>query len=174
MGNTTSLSEASKASLSANTTLSQNLGNAGNVFSGISTSASDDIDSLLGSAFEALRSTGFDGVAGLETGQVTNMQRAITDYVESIKTALAPLNSSDAQAAFGNTVAPKIEEFVISVKGACEAVITNMLAFNDDLTAVKTAMEAKAQSVNAAVGSHSSELDSSKSSWTYTGTGGSN
>lgn len=169
-----SLSEASKATLSANTTLSQNLGNASNVFTNISSSADADIDNLLASAFQTLRSTGFDGVVGMETEQVQSMISAIDTYVSNVQSALAPLNSADARASFGDTIAPKVEEFVIAVKEACSAVITNMGAFKDDLTAIKTAMESKAASVNTAVGNASNDLTSSKSGWTYTGSGESN
>lgn len=174
MADNSTLSEVSKASLSANTTLSQNLGQATNTFSTIGNTATEDIDSLLKTAFNVLRSTGFDGVAGLETGQVETMKAAITTYVDSINAALEPLNSADARNAFGDAIAPKIEEFVMAVKGACQAVISNMGAFKDDLTAIQTAMETKAQTVNTSVGNASGELTSSKSSWTYSGSGESN
>lgn len=171
MAENSALSEASKASLSANTTLSQNLGNANSAFDSIASSADESIDSLLKSAFNTLRSTNFEGVTGLETQKVTNMQTAITNYVNSIKSALDPLNGSDATKAFGNQMNQKIQEFVESVKSSCQAIVSNMEAFNDDLTAVKTAMENKAQSVNTTVGTQSSNLSSSQSSWTYSGNG---
>lgn len=174
MSNTSTLSEVSKAQLSANTTLSTNLGKANTVYDGISSQANDDIDGLLASAFETLRSTGFDGVAGLELNQVQNMQTAITNYVEAIKEALSPLNSADAQAVFGKEIAPSVENFVIEVKNSCNAVISNMLSFNDDLTAIKTAMEAKKSSVSSTVNSTSSSLSSSTSGWKYSGSGESN
>lgn len=174
MADNSTLSEISKASLSANTTLSQNLGKASNTFSNIGNTASEDIDSLLKTAFNVLRNTGFDGVAGLETGQVETMKAAITSYVDNINSALEPLNLADARNVFGDAIAPKIEEFVRSVKGACQAVVSNMGAFKDDLTAIQTAMQTKAQTVNTSVGNTSGELTSSKSSWTYNGSGGSN
>lgn len=171
---TSSLSEFSKATLSANTTLSSNLGQASSAYSSISTAAEEDIGSLIASAFQTLRSTGFDGVVGLELSQVDNMKRAITDYVDSIKTALSPLNASDAKTSFGKEIAPKIEEFVTSVKQSCEAVISNMEAFNEDLEAVRTAMKAKAQSVNTALGTQASNLAEGSASWKYSGSNESN
>ena len=105
-----SLSEASKATLSANTTLSQNLGNASNVFTNISSSADSDIDNLLASAFQALRSTGFDGVVGMETEQVQSMISAIDTYVSNVQSALAPLNSADARASFTTKLLASIKD----------------------------------------------------------------
>ena len=42
-----------------------------------------------------------------------------------------------------------------------------MLAFKEDLGKIKAAMEAKAQNVNTAVNAKSSDLNSSRSGWTY-------
>lgn len=166
MSNTT-LSEVSKAQLSANTTLSSNLGKANDIYNGINNQADEDIDALVSSAFDKLRSTGFDGVTGLEINKVKNMQTAIDNYVNGIQTALAPLNKADARAAFGNQMNKAIEDFVVAVKGSCEALITNMKAFKDDLSKIKAAMEAKAQTVNTAINNTSNDLNSSKSGWTY-------
>ena len=168
MSNTT-LSEVSKAQLSANTTLSTNLGKANDIYNGINAQADEDIDSLVSSAFDKLRSTGFDGVTGLEINQVSNMQKAIDTYVGDIQSALAPLNASDATEAFGNQMNKAIQEFVVAVKGSCEGIITNMNAFKKDLEEIKKAMQAKAQSVNTNINNVSNNLTSSKSSWTYSG-----
>ena len=166
MSNTT-LSEVSKAQLSANTTLSTNLGKANDIYNGINSAAEEDIDALVTSAFDQLRSTGFDGVTGLEINKVAAMQSAIDNYVNGIQTALSPLNSADAREAFGNQMNKAIEEFVMAVKGSCEAIITNMSSFKDDLGKIKAAMEAKAQTVNTAINATSNNLNSSKSGWTY-------
>ena len=166
MSNTT-LSEVAKAQLSANTTLSSNLGKANDVYNGINSQAEEDIDSLVASAFDKLRSTGFDGVTGLEINKVTGMQTAIDNYVNGIQQALAPLNKADAREAFGNQMNKAIEDFVVAVKGSCEALITNMKGFKDDLIKIKQAIEAKAQNVNTAINSRSNDLNSSKSGWTY-------
>lgn len=168
MSNTT-LSEISKAQLSANTTLSANLGKADNIYSDIHTAAEEDIDTLVATAFEKLRSTGFDGVTGLEINQVANMQKAIDTYVADIQSALSPLNASDATEAFGNQMNKAIQEFVVAVKGSCEGIITNMNAFKKDLEEIKKAMQAKAQTVNTSMNNVSNNLTSSKSSWTYSG-----
>lgn len=164
-----SLSDISKASISANTTLSSNLGKATNVYDGINSQADEDIDSLMASAFDKLRSVGFNGVTGLEIDKVKDMKKAITDYVGSIKKALEPLNSSDATNAFGAKMKKAIENFVIQVKNSCNGLISNMEAFNADLDAIEKAMVAKAESVSAAVDTQSSKLESSTSGWTYNG-----
>lgn len=166
-----SLSEYSQATLSANQTLSSNLGSATSSFQGVSNQAASDIGSLLGSAFDALRSAGFDGVVGLNTEQVSNMQTAIKNYVDGVQTALSPLNAADASKAFGPQIGGAVQNFVANVKAACEACITNMNAFNEDLTAVKTAMEAKAASMSTAINSTGSSVQESASSWTYSGDG---
>ena len=168
MGNST-LSEVSKAQLSANTTLSANTGKANQLFDNFSNGLDEDIESLVASAFDKLRSTGFDGVTGLETGKVQGMIDAIDTYITGITGALDPLKGADATKAFGDQMNKAIEDFVIEIKAACEALISNMKGFKDDLKAVKAAMEAKAQNVNTAVNTKKNELNSSKSSWTYSG-----
>ena len=168
MGNST-LSEISKAQLSANTTLSANTGKANQLFDNFSSGLDEDIDSLVASAFDKLRSTGFDGVTGLETGKVEGMIQAVDSYIEGINGALSPLNGSDATKAFGDQMNKAIQDFVIEIKSACEALISNIKGFKDDLKAIKAAMEAKAQNVNTAVNNKKNELNSSKSSWTYSG-----
>ena len=168
MGNTT-LSEISKAQLSANTTLSTNTGKADQLFDKFSAGLDDDIDALVASAFDKLRSTGFDGVTGLEIHKVANMQKAIDNYISGIENSLAPLNRADARKAFGNQMNKAIEDFVVEIKNACNALISNLKAFKADLNAVKAAMEAKAQNVNTSVNNKKNELNSSKSGWTYSG-----
>lgn len=168
MGNST-LSEISKAQLSANTTLSANTGKADQLFDQFSSGLDEDIDSLVSSAFDKLRSIGFDGVMGLETEKVGGMITAVDTYVTNIKAALDPLNSADATKAFGNQMNKAIEDFVKEVKGACDVLISNMNAFKDDLKAIKAAMEAKAQNVNTSVKNKTNELNSSKSGWAYSG-----
>ena len=162
-----SLSDISKASISANTTLSSNLGKASNVYNEINSQAEEDIDSLMSSAFDKLRSVGFNGVTGLEINKIKNMKTAINNYVKDIEDALKPLNSSDAKAAFGNRMNKAIENFVVKVKDSCNGLISNMKAFNQDLDAIEKAMVAKAQSVTTSVNTQSNKLESSKSGWTY-------
>lgn len=164
-----SLSDISKASVSANTTLSSNLGKASNVYGEINSQADEDIDALMSSAFDKLRSVGFDGVTGLEVDKVKDMKRAITTYVGDIKKALEPLNSADATNAFGKKMKTAIENFVVQVKNSCNGLISNMEAFNADLDAIEKAMTAKAQSVTSAVDTQSNKLESSTSGWTYNG-----
>lgn len=168
MGNST-LSEISKAQLSANTSLSANTGKANQLFDNFSNGLDEDIDSLVSSAFDKLRSTGFDGVTGLETNKVQGMVDEIDKYIDGINRALVPLNDADAKIAFGDQMNTAIEAFVMEIKSACEVLISNMKGFKDDLKAIKAAMEAKAQNVNTSVNTKKNELNSSKSSWAYSG-----
>lgn len=162
-----SLSDISKASISANTTLSTNLGKANNVFNEINTQADEDIDALMSSAFDKLRSVGFDGVTGLEISKIKDMKGAIDQYITDIEEALKPLNSSDAQAAFGNKMKEAIQNFVVEVRKSCYGLISNMKGFKDDLDAIEKAMVAKAESVNTAVNSQSNKISSAQSGWAY-------
>ena len=76
---------------------------------------------------------------------------------------------NDTNKAQTNIYHKAIEDFVMEIKAACEALISNIKGFKDDLKAVKAAMEAKAQNVNTSVNTKKNELNSSKSSWTYSG-----
>ena len=73
------------------------------------------------------------------------MKEAVRNYVFGIKEALNKLNTYDPQVAFKGEYAQAMTVYIEAVKTACNAICSQMLAFNDELTKVQQAYEAKDQ-----------------------------
>ena len=87
-GQATSLSDVSKATLSANTTLSTHANDAASV---LDTSV-EDVDSVFRMTIRNFMSTGFNGNVGLNKDKIETFKSAIDTYVGDINTALAKFN----------------------------------------------------------------------------------
>ena len=111
-------------------------------------------------------------VVGINIHQIDSMKAAIRTYVTNIDTALDKLNECDPEVAFKSEedangtnkgIVYELKEYIKAVKEACSAITSNLLAFNDQLTAVKNAYMAKdaanAQQIH-------SEGESTKSAYT--------
>lgn len=84
-------------------------------------------------------------VVGINVGHIPAMKDAVRKYVDNIKTALNELNSYDPQVAFKGEYSQAMTVYIEAVKTACNAICSQMLAFNDQLTKVQQAYEAKDQ-----------------------------
>lgn len=161
------LSSVSAATLSANTTMSENTVSAKTKFNTIGDAAKDS-DKALKDALELLNSAGKDGRFGINVGKIEEMKTAIDTYVGKINGALAGLNSGDATLAFGTDIGAVVSDFVASIKESTGYLVTNINAFKDDLDKVKEAYEAKEKSVTNTVSNTSSDLrTTSQNSWQY-------
>lgn len=82
-------------------------------------------------------------VVGINVNQIPSMKEAIRKYVDNLNQILAKLDAVDPSIAFKGVYAEAVTEYILSVKQACQSVISNMLAFNDQLTKVQEAYENK-------------------------------
>ena len=83
-------------------------------------------------------------VVGINVGQIPAMKGAIRTYVGDIEKALAELKNYDPQVAFkGESIVPALQGYIDAVIETCGAIVSNMLAFNDQLTEVEEAYKAK-------------------------------
>lgn len=167
------LSSVSAATLSANTTLSQATSSANTTFGQIGSAATEDTDSLLKNAIQAMESAGISGRFGINIDQIPTMQAAISAYINDVNTALEKLNASNANDAFGPKIGEAMEVFVKNVKYSVQQLTGNLAAFKADLAQVKEAYENKASSASAAINTTAEELKGTASSWTYSGAGSS-
>ena len=103
-------------------------------------------------------------VVGINVGQIPAMKTAIRDYVASVETALGELKNYDPTVAFkGDSVVPALQGYIDAVIETCGAIVSNMLAFNDQLTEVENAYKAKDE---AAANAISSSAESTRSAYT--------
>ena len=83
-------------------------------------------------------------VVGINVNQIPTMKSAIREYVASVETALAELKNYDPTVAFkGEEIVPALQGYIDAVIETCGAIVSNMLAFNDQLTEVENAYKAK-------------------------------
>lgn len=78
-------------------------------------------------------------VIGINANEVPNMQNAIRTYIDEVKQTVAKLDALDPTIAFKGEYANAVREYVEAVKYACSAVTSQLLAFNDQLTAIQNA-----------------------------------
>lgn len=89
---------------------------------------------------------GATSVVGINTGKIPTMQKAINDYCGEINQALSELKNYDPKVAFkGASIVPALEDYIAAVIEACGKIVSNMQAFNDQLTAIKDAYVNKDQ-----------------------------
>lgn len=80
-------------------------------------------------------------IIGINVNQIPQMKQAVRSYVDGLQKQLDKLNAIDPKTAFKGEISTAIVEFIDAVKQACQAVVSNMLAFNDQLTKVQAAYE---------------------------------
>ena len=82
-------------------------------------------------------------VVGINVNQIQTMKEAVRGYVDNIKKALQELETYDPEVAFKGEYALAMTEYINAVKTACNAIVSQMLAFNDQLTKVQEAYQQK-------------------------------
>lgn len=103
-------------------------------------------------------------VVGINVNQIPAMKQAIREYVTSIETALKELKNYDPEVAFkGEDIVPALKGYIDAVIETCGAIVSNMLAFNDQLTEVENAYKAKDE---AAASTITSSAESTRSAYT--------
>ena len=73
------------------------------------------------------------------------MKEAVRQYVDYIYNELQNLNAYNPEVAFKGEYAAAMTTYIEAVKTACNAICSQMLAFNDQLTKVQEAYQAKDQ-----------------------------
>lgn len=102
-------------------------------------------------------------VVGINVHYIDTMKIAVRNYVDEIYTALNELNAYPPQVAFKGEYAAAMSVYIEAVKTACNAICSQMLAFNDELTKVQQAYEAKDQATSSVI---KQTADSTSSAYT--------
>lgn len=106
-------------------------------------------------------------VVGINVNQIPTMKEAIRNYVADIEKALAELKNYDPTVAFqGEQVVIALQDYIDAVIETCGAIVSHMLAFNDQLTEVEKAYRAKDVSAASAIMSSAESTRSAYSRYT--------
>lgn len=105
-----------------------------------------------------------NSVVGIDTAQIPTMQEKIRAYVNGVNNALAELKNYNPNVAFkGTGIEEALSGYIDAMIEVCGAVTSYMLAFNDKLTAVQKAYEAKdtssADTIKASAASAKSQFE---------------
>lgn len=101
-------------------------------------------------------------VVGINVNQIDAMKQAIRNYVDNLQKTLDKLDAVDPTVAFKGEVTGAIIEYINAVKTACQAVVSNMLAFNDQLTKVQEAYLTKDSELKSRI---TADADTTRSSF---------
>ena len=110
----------------------------------------------------------FQDTTGINGAKVPDMQAAVTDYVTKLQNHLKEVKTeTSSKKAYAGAYADSVEKYVQAICDACEAIISNLLMFNDKLTEVKEAYAARAEEIASDVAADTTKMGS-----TFTGYNG--
>lgn len=158
------LSEYQAANVTANASAASSQGAIVDSYSSVETASVNVGEGIMGNVL-----AGLDLTVGLNTDKVPAMKTAIDNYVGNIDTVLNRLDALSANDAFGPNVGACVATFVSSIKNSCTSINSNLLAFKDDLDAVKLAYETKGTNDTTTVNTTSSNISETASTYKYNG-----
>lgn len=107
-------------------------------------------------------------VVGINVGQIPDMQAAIDNYVKGLTDHLSQINSQlDTDTAFKGQYAAEVTNYVQAVTTACQNVVSQLKAFDDELTKVQEAYTEYDKQLSQSIQGSSEEV--SQGSQAYTG-----
>lgn len=84
-----------------------------------------------------------NSVVGIKVSGIPNMQNAINEYVNGVDNAIAELRNAETNIAFKGDYAEAVKSYIEEMINACKAISSQMKVFNDELTEIQKAYEAK-------------------------------
>lgn len=107
-------------------------------------------------------------VVGINVNQIPSMQQAINTYVQGLTDHLQEINSQlNTETAFKGEYATAVQEYVQAVSTACQNVVSQLKAFNEELTKVQDAYTAYDKQLSQSISGSSKEV--SQAAQAYTG-----
>lgn len=105
-------------------------------------------------------------VVGINVNQIESMQQAVNNYVQKLSDHLNEINSSlNTDMAFKGEYAAAVTEYVTAVTQACQTVISQLKAFNEELTRVQEAYTAYDVKLSKNISSSSQEVSQAASAY---------
>lgn len=147
------------------TDINKVLNNVGNTFNTVTSNIQNTFGTITNRAISDVNSFFSNGttVVGINVNQIPAMKTAVRTYVEGIQSALGELVNYDPEIAFKGEYSAKLKEYIQAIIETCNAIVSHMLAFNDELTKVQQAYEAKDTASASAI---SADAESTRSAYT--------
>lgn len=148
--------------------LGQKIERAGTQIKSFGQSAIDSISGITGRYTGAIGSTVLTGsFVGMDYNQVPNIRAAIREYVESIKTELAKLNTqAETSQAFKGQIEGAVKEYVQAINTAADAYVSHLLEYSDKMQEVYEKYMAHEENLSQQVKGQGTELSSSVDEYT--------
>lgn len=141
--------------------------NAKSTFENLTSGAQDLFSSVVGRASAAASSILNGDVVGINGEEIPNMQAAIREYVNGLESHLNEVKQdADTSQAFKGEYAAAVKQFVEAVCDACDAIISNLLQFNQKLDEVYAKYQAKDTTMAADISGQAGELSASYTKYT--------
>lgn len=136
--------------------------NVGNTFNTVSNTVQDTFGTVTNRTISEV--TGFfqngTTVVGINALQIPAMKEAVRGYVSGIQSALGELVNYDPEVAFKGEHVADLKNYIDTMIKVCNAIVSNMLAFNDELSEVYAAYQAKERASSSAISSDASSRSS--------------
>lgn len=134
----------------------------GNTFNNVANTIQDTFGSIATRTINDVQSFFQNGstVVGINVQQIPTMKEAIRSYVSDIQSALGELVNYDPEIAFKGEHVTKLKEYIEAIIESCNAIVSNMLAFNDELTKVQQAYQDKEAASGSAIAADAQSVSS--------------
>jgi hypothetical protein len=130
-------------------------------FDHIASTFSSFIDSVIGGVTTGVESLVSGDVIGIDTTQIPTMQAAIQTYIDGLNDQLDTMESTaETSGAYKGAYAKSVTEFIGAVKTCCYAVVSQLLAFKDQLTSIQGKYEENDSSLASDISSQAGEMSS--------------
>ena len=127
----------------------------------IRSSFSTLLENILGTAQAGMESLVSGDVIGIDSTQIPAMQQAIDTYISDLNDQLATMEeSAETSDAYKGQYAAAVSEFIAAIKTCCYNVISQLLAFKDQLTVVGEKYVDNDTSMATDIGTQTSEMSS--------------
>jgi len=127
----------------------------------IASSLSSKLSGIVGGISARVGSLIEGDVVGINEAEIPTMKTAIQTYVDALSEHLKEINAAaDTSGAFKGQYADAIKEYTTAITTVCDAVISQLLKFRDQLDEIAEAYVANDESLASGVNAQASELSS--------------
>jgi len=117
------------------------------------------LDSIIGGATAGMESLVSGDVIGIDTTQIPTMQQAIQTYIDQLNEQLDTMESTaETSGAYKGAYAASVTEFIGAVKTCCYNVVSQLLAFKDQLTQIEAKYQENDTSLSSDISTQAGEM----------------
>lgn len=125
----------------------------------IGSSVSTVFNNIVGDLQSTVQGLFSGDVVGIDVAQIPTMQAAIQTYVDDLQEHLAEMKANaSTDEAYKGDYASSVSDFIAAVQECCYAVISQLLAFSDQLTKIEESYRENDSSLSSDISSQADEL----------------